>query len=111
MPVLSAVGFGEGVIGPGMWDASVLRSTLRSLDTTLLCSYTYPWANSILETATLASGIQSGIGNVVAGSWFATMQSAAAGGAGATIVNGGIQASGAIMATAGGGLVWAKSKL
>lgn len=66
----------------------------------------------MLETiGTLAAGAQSSIGNVVAGSWFATMQSAATGGAGAAVVNGAIQFGGAMMTTAGGGLAWAKSKL
>jgi hypothetical protein len=45
-----------------------------------------------VETAgTIAAGVQSGIGNVVAGSAFATLQSAAAGGYGVAAVNGVIQ--------------------
>ncbi|RFU27225.1 hypothetical protein B7463_g9104, partial [Scytalidium lignicola] len=59
---------------------------------------------------TLAAGIQSGIGNVVGGSLFATMQSAAAGGAGAAVVNGVVMTGGATIA-GGSGLAWVKSKL
>jgi hypothetical protein len=87
-------------------------SDLQSLHTSLPYSSTYPWTNSISETtATIAAGIHSGIGNVGAGTWFATMQSAAAGGAGAAIVHGVVQGCGVMMAGAGGGLTWAKSKL
>jgi len=42
---------------------------------------------------------------------FATMQSAAMGGAGAAIVNGAIQVGGAAMVAVGGGLAWVKAKL
>lgn len=39
----------------------------------------------------LAAGAQAGIGNVVLGSIFATLQSAGAGGAGVAVVNGVVQ--------------------
>ncbi|KAK1700908.1 hypothetical protein BDP55DRAFT_625174 [Colletotrichum godetiae] len=47
-----------------------------------------------------AAGIQAGIGNVVAPSLFATLQSAGAAGYGATVVNGVIQAGAGFSATA-----------
>ncbi|KAF2873207.1 hypothetical protein BDV95DRAFT_605763 [Massariosphaeria phaeospora] len=47
-----------------------------------------------------AAGIQAGIGNVVAGSVFATLQSAAMGGAGAAVVNGVVGGSAAAIAVA-----------
>ncbi|KAF4444600.1 Interferon-induced 6-16 [Fusarium acutatum] len=49
----------------------------------------------------LVSGIQSGIGSVVAGSAFATLQSAGAGGAGLAVVNGVAQGAGAVFAATG----------
>lgn len=47
-------------------------------------------------TGSIAAGVQAGIGNVVAGSAFAILQSAGAGGAGAAIVGGAVQAAGII---------------
>ncbi|KAK1458158.1 hypothetical protein CMEL01_15505 [Colletotrichum melonis] len=47
-----------------------------------------------------AAGIQAGIGNVVAPSLFATLQSAGAAGYGAAVVNGAIQAGAGVSATA-----------
>ncbi|KAK1656456.1 hypothetical protein BDP81DRAFT_389231 [Colletotrichum phormii] len=47
-----------------------------------------------------AAGIQAGIGNVVAPSLFATLQSAGAAGYGAAVVNGVIQAGAGVSATA-----------
>lgn len=52
----------------------------------------------------MAAGIQSGIGNVVAPSLFATCQSAAAGGYGVAAVNAVVQAGGAILAAGTGGV-------
>ncbi|KAI0168392.1 hypothetical protein BJ166DRAFT_496630 [Pestalotiopsis sp. NC0098] len=51
-----------------------------------------------------AAGVQSTIGNVAAGSWFATLQSAGMGGYGATVLNAASQAgaAGAAAAFAGG---------
>jgi len=48
-----------------------------------------------------AAGIQSGIGSVAAGSAFAILQSAGAGGAGLAVVNGVVQAAGAIVGATG----------
>jgi hypothetical protein len=62
-------------------------------------------------TDTLASVIHSGIGNVATGSLFATAQSAAAGGAGAVVLNGIVQVGGAAIAAGSGGLTWVKAKL
>ncbi|KAJ3499711.1 hypothetical protein NLG97_g106 [Lecanicillium saksenae] len=55
-----------------------------------------------------AAAVQSGIGNVVGGGVFATLQSAAAGGYGVAAVNTAVQAAGAVIASAGG--VMGKSK-
>ncbi|KAF5605335.1 interferon-induced 6-16 [Fusarium subglutinans] len=54
-----------------------------------------------IAAGSAAAGIQSGIGSVVAGSPFAILQSAGAGGAGLAIVNGVVQASGAIVGASG----------
>lgn len=61
-------------------------------------------------TGTLASAIHSGIGNVATGSLFAAAQSAAAGGAGAVILNGIVQVGGAAIAAGSAGLAWVKAK-
>ncbi|OAR02892.1 hypothetical protein LLEC1_07534 [Akanthomyces lecanii] len=55
-----------------------------------------------------AAAVQSGIGNVVGSSVFATLQSAAAGGYDVAAVNTAVQAAGAVIASAGG--VMGKSK-
>ncbi|KAJ8128554.1 hypothetical protein O1611_g5081 [Lasiodiplodia mahajangana] len=52
----------------------------------------------------IAAGAQAGIGNVAAGSTFATLQSAAMGGYGASIIAGGVQAVGAL-AIGGAGVI------
>ncbi|KAF5683147.1 hypothetical protein FDENT_7330 [Fusarium denticulatum] len=54
-----------------------------------------------IAAGSAAAGIQSGIGSVAAGSAFATLQSAGAGGAGLAVVNGVVQASGAIVGASG----------
>ncbi|KAI2616325.1 hypothetical protein GGR54DRAFT_241830 [Hypoxylon sp. NC1633] len=61
--------------------------------------------------ASIASGVQAGIGNVAAGSAFATLQSAGMAGYGAAIVNGVVQAGGAGAALASGGAAALKAKL
>ncbi|CAG1972590.1 unnamed protein product [Fusarium graminearum] len=48
-----------------------------------------------------AAGVQSGIGSVAAGSLFATLQSASAGGYGVAIVHGAVQAVGAVVGARG----------
>ncbi|KAH6654318.1 hypothetical protein BKA67DRAFT_274924 [Truncatella angustata] len=63
-----------------------------------------------VAAGSLAAGVQGGIGNVIAGSAFATLQSAGAAGAGAAMVNGVVQAGGAGVALGSGGLAWLKSK-
>ena len=49
-----------------------------------------------------AAAVQSGIGNVLRGSVFATLQSAAAGGSGLTAVNTAVQVAGAVIASTSG---------
>lgn len=58
----------------------------------------------------IASGIQSVIGNVAAGSVFAIAQSAGAGGAGLAAVNAAIQGGGAVV-MGSSGVQYLKSKL
>ncbi|KAI4867005.1 hypothetical protein F4820DRAFT_446528 [Hypoxylon rubiginosum] len=53
--------------------------------------------------ASVAAGIQSGIGNVVAPSLFATLQSAGMAGYGAAVVNGAVSAGGGALALASAG--------
>lgn len=50
----------------------------------------------------MAAAIQSGIGNVAAGSAFATLQSAGMAGSGAAVVNGVVSFGGALVALASG---------
>jgi hypothetical protein len=65
---------------------------------------------SYLSAGSAAAAAQGGIGNVVLGSVFATLQSAGAGGVGAGVVNGVVQGAvgGAAAAAAGGRLLWAR---
>ncbi|KAK3307397.1 uncharacterized protein B0T15DRAFT_177131 [Chaetomium strumarium] len=65
-----------------------------------------------VAAGSVAAGIQSWMGNVAAGSWFAVCQSAGAGGAGAAVVNGAAQVAGAVVgaAVAGGNHVLGKTK-
>lgn len=68
-------------------------------------------AANCLYVASIAATVQSSIGNVAAGSIFATLQSAGAGGVGAAVVSGAVQIGGAGVAAAGAGIMaWAKSK-
>jgi len=60
---------------------------------------------------TIAAGAQGSIGNVVAGSVFATLQSAGAGGTGLAVVNGVVQIGGGIMAAIGSGVAFCRSEL
>ena len=59
--------------------------------------------------ATIAATVQSSIGNVAAGSAFATFTSAGAGGAGLIAVNGAAQACRAAIAAGSGVLAWVKA--
>jgi hypothetical protein len=63
------------------------------------------------NAATVAAGIQSSIGNVVAPSLFSMLQSAAMGGYGVAVVNGAVQVWGAGLALASGGAAFVKSKM
>ncbi|KAH8801371.1 hypothetical protein F5884DRAFT_862071 [Xylogone sp. PMI_703] len=63
-----------------------------------------------IGAGTWAAGIQSGIGNVAAGSVFATMQSAGAGGAGAAVLNTAVQAGGLLTTAGTGAWSWMRSK-
>lgn len=56
----------------------------------------------MLHIGSLAAGIQSSIGNVLAPSLFATCQSAAAGGYGVAAVNAAVQAGGVALAAGAG---------
>ncbi|OCK92363.1 uncharacterized protein K441DRAFT_678911 [Cenococcum geophilum 1.58] len=69
------------------------------------------FSSSGVGAGTIAAGAQGSIGNVAAGSVFATLQSAGAGGAGLAAVNGVAQVGGCAMAAAGSGLAFLKSKL
>ena len=51
---------------------------------------------NVTSQGSIAAGIQSTIGSVGAGSWFAALQSAGAGGYGVAIVNGVVQGVGAV---------------
>ncbi|KAI0147425.1 hypothetical protein GGR57DRAFT_250664 [Xylariaceae sp. FL1272] len=59
----------------------------------------------------IAAGIQAGVGNVVAPSLFATLQSAAMGGYGAAVVGGAVQAAGGVVAGGAGLKKIVKAKL
>ncbi|ETR98859.1 hypothetical protein M419DRAFT_44019, partial [Trichoderma reesei RUT C-30] len=59
------------------------------------------FTSSGVAAASIASGTQAGIGNVAAGSGFAVMQSAAAGGYGVGILTGIVQAVGGVTAAVG----------
>ncbi|KAI0384604.1 hypothetical protein F5Y04DRAFT_277330 [Hypomontagnella monticulosa] len=66
-------------------------------------------ANGI-AAASLASAVQSGIGNVAAGSAFATLQSAGMAGYGAAVVNGAVQVGGAALAASATALRGARTQ-
>lgn len=68
-----------------------------------------PYSTNRFCVASVAAVVHSGIGNVVANSLFATLQSAGAGGYGAAVVNAAVQGGGASVATAGAGVMaWAR---
>ncbi|KAL4914028.1 hypothetical protein BDW62DRAFT_191261 [Aspergillus aurantiobrunneus] len=64
-----------------------------------------------VQACSVAAGTHSAIGNVAAGSAFATMQSAGAGGAGLAVVNGVAQAGAATVSFGSAGLAWVKARL
>lgn len=79
--------------------------------TNFLCSYHATWEHifSLItrNVASIASALQASIGNVAAGSIFATVQSAAAGGYGVAALAGTAQAVGGAVAGAGSiGTAW-----
>ncbi|PTB68595.1 hypothetical protein BBK36DRAFT_1104451, partial [Trichoderma citrinoviride] len=59
------------------------------------------FTSSGVAAASVASGAQAGIGNVAAGSGFAVLQSAAAGGYGTAILTGIVQTVGGVAAAVG----------
>jgi hypothetical protein len=61
-----------------------------------------------LRIGSYAAGVQSSIGNVAAGSLFATGQSAGAGGLGLVPVNTAAQACGALAGMGSAGFAWFK---
>jgi hypothetical protein len=63
-----------------------------------------------MNAGSAAAVAQATLPNVIAGSWFAIGQSAAAGGAGAATVAALTQAGGVAVAGAGGVLVWASKE-
>ncbi|KAL4930617.1 uncharacterized protein BDV17DRAFT_289474 [Aspergillus undulatus] len=64
-----------------------------------------------VQACSLAAGAQSAIGNVAAGSTFAILQSAAAGGGGLAIVNGVTQVGGAAVGIGNAGWAWVRARL
>lgn len=60
-----------------------------------------------VQAGSIAAGVQAGVGNVAAGSVFAVLQSAGAGGAGIVAVNGVVQGGTVVVA----GLGWLKSRI
>ncbi|KAL4797344.1 hypothetical protein BDV19DRAFT_53035 [Aspergillus venezuelensis] len=64
-----------------------------------------------VQAYSLAAGAQSAMGNVAAGSTFATLQSAAARGYGVAAVNGVAQVAGAVVGVGSAGLKWLRAKL
>ncbi|RKL41052.1 hypothetical protein BFJ72_g5947 [Fusarium proliferatum] len=91
---IMAMGLGAGmVIAPGLVVAPAISAA--------------GFTTEDVSAGLLAAGIQSGIGSVVAGSAFATLQSAGAGGFDLAVVNGVVQAAGVVV---GGSGVAAKLK-
>lgn len=69
-----------------------------------LCLFTHESSDClfvVMCVGSIAAGIQAGIGNVVAGSAFATLTSAGMGGYGAAVVAGAAQAAGGAAAAVG----------
>ncbi|KAF4547163.1 Hypothetical protein D9617_55g071570 [Elsinoe fawcettii] len=63
-----------------------------------------------IGAGTVAAAAQSAVGNVAAGSVFATLQSAGAGGVGLAAVNGMIQIGGGLITILGSGITFSTSK-
>lgn len=66
------------------------------------------WCNI---TGSLAATAQSVVGNVAAGSTFATLQSAGAGGAGLAVIDGVVQAGVLAVGIGNVGLAWIRARL
>ncbi|KAL4741698.1 hypothetical protein BDV11DRAFT_182193 [Aspergillus similis] len=64
-----------------------------------------------VQACSLAASAQSVIGNVAAGSTFATLQSAGAGGAGLAVLGGIAQAGGLAVGIGNAALAWVRAKL
>jgi hypothetical protein len=92
-PVLLGTGFNSSGVGAGTFLSFNFHTSTQS------CK------------GTIAAGIQSSIGTVATGSSSVPLQSAGAGGAGLTVINGVVQVGGGAIAAAGSGLAVLKSKL
>jgi hypothetical protein len=93
--VLNLLGFGSGGIVAGRLRRSRFQHWTRSR------YLTFSWAN-MHRLGSVAASTQAGIGNVIAGSTFATLTSAGAGGYIITTIIGAVQAAGgAILGIAG----------
>ncbi|KAL3434760.1 hypothetical protein BDV09DRAFT_195620 [Aspergillus tetrazonus] len=64
-----------------------------------------------VQACSLAATAQSVVGNVAAGSTFATLQSAGAGGAGLAVIDGVVQAGGLAVGIGNVGLAWIRARL
>ncbi|KAL4776240.1 hypothetical protein BDW60DRAFT_203289 [Aspergillus nidulans var. acristatus] len=64
-----------------------------------------------VQACSFAASAQSVVGNVAAGSTFATLQSAGAGGAGSAVINGVAQAGGLAVGIGNVGLAWVRARL
>ena len=75
------------------------------------CSCLFESNKELNELGSTAAAIQGTIGNVGANSLFAIGQSAGTGAAGLAVVNGVVQAGGAVAVGLSGGVAWVKSVL
>ncbi|PLB46099.1 hypothetical protein P170DRAFT_479018 [Aspergillus steynii IBT 23096] len=64
-----------------------------------------------VQASSLAAGVHSLLGNVAAGSTFATLQSAGAGGAGLAALNGAAQVGAATVGVGNAAVGWARARL
>lgn len=92
---------GPGIIASPLLTAGGLTSNGVVGGTQIFLSHCHK-LRLIKLIGSIAATVQSSIGNVVAGSTFATLQSAGAGGPGLAAVNAAIQLAGGGIASAGG---------
>ncbi|KAL4750797.1 hypothetical protein BDW72DRAFT_109576 [Aspergillus terricola var. indicus] len=64
-----------------------------------------------VQACSLAASAQSVVGNIAAGSTFATLQSAGTGGAGLAVIDGVAQAGGLAVGVGNAGLAWVRARL